>query len=270
MHRASSHVQPSSARRCTCYSQVLFLALAVPSWILLRYSVSAESLWDILGAPILHWPGDWELFLRYLAFCTPLLWIYLWDLWFEGAARLNAAFGTGQFLAGLLLALPVFLLGKWGVIDAAATDNIRELVADSGSVFALVSLWLLPGGVALHGVMIARAVQQGRRNVVVVVLTTPLLWLASWWLLRQALTPEAISFLLSAGRDRYASEHELLLRWTAAYAAGVSVITVAHWLLPRVPARRFPLPAYAGGRPRGLVSSRRLAAGPGAGRRDHG
>jgi len=72
---------------------VTFLLMAMPSWLLLRASVSTESLLDILGAPMLGCPGDWELFVGYLALCAPfLLSLYDWNLLLEGRAWLNWSF----------------------------------------------------------------------------------------------------------------------------------------------------------------------------------
>ncbi len=154
----------------------------------------------------------------------------MWNLLFEAATQRRGFFGLRPFLAGLAMALPLFLSSKWIVVDLAATDNIRELIADAASVPALLGLLLL-GIVSLHGVMVGWVSLKGRQYGVVVALASPFLWLAAWWLLHRSLTQEAIAFLLSADRHQIASQPALLARWTVAYMGMVAAIGGAHSLL---------------------------------------
>ncbi len=67
---AATCVRQLSRRRL---GPALFVAIAAPvaGWYCLRFSVTVESIHDILGTPVLGWPFDLEYVLRFSAvFCT--------------------------------------------------------------------------------------------------------------------------------------------------------------------------------------------------------
>jgi len=209
-----------------------FLLMAGPSWLLLQASVSRESLLDILGAPTLGWPGDLEMFVRYLGLCAPfLLSVYYWNLLMEGRAWLNWAFGAGHLLGALILGLPMIWLSKYLVADQAATQNILALSAQGpfwkigGALVLVISL------IALNGVLLAWAWIWNWSRRLLVLLLTPLLLLLSWWFLNQGLRPEAFSFLLGPDQSYQAGEPELLARWGLVHVAATFIIAFAH-LIP--------------------------------------
>lgn len=214
------------------FQPLLFLVFAIPSWLLIRYSVSAESLWDILGTPILGWPGDWELFFRFLAFSAPFfVWLFAWNLFFGGIARLSVSFGFGNFLAALGLGSPFLLAAKWIIVDYAATDNIRELIFDTPAWWGLCAVFGLLGVICLNGVMLAWAIGSRLSFLVTAGMVTPVLWLCAWWLLNQGLLPEAVEFLLKPDRNSTVTELELLVRWTISYAGAIALIALSNWLV---------------------------------------
>jgi len=221
---------------------LFFLVMAVPSWFLLRYAVSAESLGDILGAPVLGWPSDWEFFVRYLAFSAPfLLWLMYWDLLFEGATSHSQLVGAVHLMVALLLGMPLLWVAKLGVIDFAATDNIVELIADVRGTHAIVALWLLIGVVTLNGVVVGWSLAGSRTRWVTVVVVTPLLVASSGWLLHVGMTPPAIQFLIGRSHASSLIPREIAARWIAVHLAGACVIAWAQTV-----ARRIPLPGIAG------------------------
>ncbi len=211
---------------------IIFLLMALPSWWMLSLAVSNETLVDVLGAPVLGWPGNWELAMRYLALVAPfLLSLYYWNLLLEGSAWLNRQFGLGQLLAAVFIGLPLFWLSKYVAVDKAATQNIMELTA-SGPSWKIGGLLALAVALAsLNGVLLAWVWLWDRQHQIAVLIATPVLLLTSWWLLNQGLTAEAVSFLLGPDYGYKAGTLELLLRWTLVYVGAVGLVTFAH-LIP--------------------------------------
>ncbi len=208
------------------------LLLAVPAWWMLQLSVSAESLMDVLGEPVLGWTGNWELFVRFLGLFLPvLLFLFLWNLLLEGRAWLGWSFGIGQMLGALVLGLPLLWLSKYIVVDRAATDRIIELSAQGPG-------WLVGGALiatmaltSLCGVFLAWTWIWGGRFRLAALLALPLCLGASWLLLNQGLNPAALPFLLGPGDSGEATTLNLFLRWLLLFGGIVALITFAH-LIP--------------------------------------
>ena len=214
---------------------LFFLGMAIPSWLLLRYAVSAESLADILGSPVLGWPSDWEFFVRYLAFSAPfLLWLLYWDLLFEGAATHSRLLGGVHLAVALLLGAPLLWLAKLGVVDLAATDNIVELIADSAAAHAIFALWLVIGILTLNGVAAGWSVAESNVSRLVVAVATPVLGAASGWLLHVGTTPKAIQFLLGPSHTSSLTPLEIGARWSVVHFAGVCVIAWAQMVARQI------------------------------------
>ena len=211
---------------------LVFLLMAAPSWLLLRASVSTESLLDVLGAPVLGWPGELELFVRFLALSAPfLLSLHYWNLLLEGRAWLNWSFGTGHLLGAMLLGLPMMWLSKYLVADQAATQNILALSAQGPFWKIGGALVLVIALIALNGLLLAWAWLWRWPYRILVFVLTPLLLLLSWWFLNMGLRTEAFSFLLGPDQSYKAGEQELLLRWGLVYSAATALVALAH-LIP--------------------------------------
>jgi len=209
-----------------------FLLIALPSWWLLSFSVTSESLFDILGQPVLDWPGDREMTVRYLALSAPfLLSLYYWNLLLEGSAWLNRQFGVGQMLAALIIGLPLLWLSKYIVVDQAATENILALTAQGPSWQVGGFLALTIAVISLNGVLLAWIWLWRRSHQIAALMITPVLLLTSWWLLNQGLAPEAVPFLLGPDYAFEASPLELFARWSLLYIAVIVLIAFAH-LIP--------------------------------------
>ena len=104
------------------------------AFLLLDAAVPDESLFDLAGSPVLHWPGQLELGLRWVALAViPGALIYL--------AAQTVRRWRGRRLVALhyWAALPVLGLAYWGVVMQADTDNLVELMATPQSL-AFVAL----------------------------------------------------------------------------------------------------------------------------------
>ena len=119
----------------------LSLGLAVYGaliFLLLYAAVPEESLHDMVGSPLLRWPGQWEVGLRWMVLAAvPGAILYL--------AAQTVRRWRGKRLSALQYwaVLPVLLLGYWVIVVQAATDNLTELMAVPPPwAFAALCVWL--------------------------------------------------------------------------------------------------------------------------------
>ena len=214
-----------------CYrkhGQMLYLPLwliahGTVTWALLRLSVPMESIHDIVGAPVLGWIWEWELFGRYLALHGGIA------LQIIGAAVLLAVF-LGKcrlevFLTWMmwsaLLAWPI----HWIVVTGAATDNLTELMLGGGT---LASSTLLASGFFFFffaTTAISNCLATRLRCLQTLFLSTLILILASacfWFGTEQMIVKygkafSAWQFLLSPNREAYVSGVRLYLHFALAF-----------------------------------------------------
>jgi len=124
---------------------LLVAVLAVVTWFLLRGSIPMESLYDIIGSPILDWSWEWESIFRFTAlftapavlFCGAALLVHAYRYNFELRFRLMSYWSINAALF-----LP---LAHWVVVRKAATDNLTELMARGGDVFSsiILGVWIV-------------------------------------------------------------------------------------------------------------------------------
>ncbi len=114
-------------------------------YALLRMGLPMESIFDVLGSPVLEWPWEWELLLRFMALWTVM------GLQVGLACLLVAVFLEPRrlptFINGLLVAALMAYPLYWVVVDRAATDNLVELMAHQASFIA--ASWLAVGAFGL-------------------------------------------------------------------------------------------------------------------------
>lgn len=223
------------------------------TWVILRFAVTRESLGDVLGAPTLRWPGDWEWLCRFLAlqglFTLPLL---AAGVAVAGAARLPRRAAAWLAAKALLWSMPWLTLCWVVVVTWANTDNLTELIRRTP--FG----WIGPAGltaanflVALNAAALADAwVRRGARarlltGAMTVLLTAPV-WALVWLGLNPAvnkygLTFPAATFLLGPDRKAQLSVLELFGRWSVVQIGMVLALgwggAVALLLRPRWPRR---------------------------------
>lgn len=175
----------------TALSLLLFASVG---WLLLRYSVSTESLWDVLGTPI--WERreflgieDWELYFRALPPLTLVLAILL---------LVGVAVKKSKAIWLVLTCVGVsFFWTKAMVFDYASTDNVVELFVDSSSAFpyliASFVLWTVPG------VLLSRP--PGTNSALLLVLgLAPLCIFIGCQTIQLALNADSLHFLLAPDR----------------------------------------------------------------------
>jgi glycopeptide antibiotics resistance protein len=228
---------------------------ALLSLLLLRISVTQESLNDITGSTDLYrrvtmenyWGEAWrdamvrlpatmvdamERGVRFTALYSLLL-----------APLTMASICTDRTwlmrrrLPALALLMLLWWLAAWLVIDGAITDNLTELIARDGSVWlaALAALFSLHVSWASGRMSTRRGVTMG----VVTLVALPL----SWWLSKQGLEQtilkydsvwSAQQFLLGRNRIDRLSEGQLFMRWSGVYIAMLGVCALGMTLARRL------------------------------------
>lgn len=204
------------------------------AWILLRLAIPMESIHDIIGAPILNWPWEWEMIARFtalfavestLAFGATLIVLQCW--------RQNSAELLWIWISILLLFLPVSYMI---VIQQAATDNLTELLDGGGTPSAF--LWIITAIfiLTLAGTQLARALGTAFRSgatlaILLGIASFPLSYLAlhagfESYIVKYNQVFSAFQFLLSQDRAHYAAPMELLLRYGIVHAVMLLMITI--------------------------------------------
>lgn len=201
-------------------------------WMLLRIGVPMESFHDIVGAPILGWPWEWEIFLRFLALHQVLA------MQLVGAVLIAATLCRPAHLVGLTYWAVIAMLFAWPlhlvVVDWAATDNLTELMRDGGSLLAsslLAAGTLLAclGGTALGA---AIAIPRYRRRLLVTALLSAPLAASCFiaglepTLVKYDKVFSAAQFLLSPDREHYLPASALLVRYALAYTLITTTIAI--------------------------------------------
>jgi hypothetical protein len=214
------------------------LAHAAGTWLLLHFTVPTESIYDVVGSPILGWPLKIETLLRFIAlFLVPSMSL----VGITVIALEVSAFKNHEPSATMLWAIWFVVLlsiSYFFVVLQAATNNVIELIADRGSFLGFLSLsgWMLvsfvPGsylGGVLAGVF--------RRRALALLFATIGLLLGFALLYigleqnvhKYGQTFSALQFLLSPTRNSLVSDTSLVLRYVALETALFVVVCISQY-----------------------------------------
>ncbi len=222
-------------RRVSGWGRALQLSLGVAAYggvafALVNAAVPDESLHDLVGSPVLDWPGKLETGLRWAALAAvPGVLMYLATQTVRRGRGLRL--GAAHFWA----ALPILIAAYWGVIGAAATDNLTELVARPHALaFVALCAWLYLVFVA--AAWIASPVAQVFVGVRLAgaALSLPMAALFLYLGLADDIDKygqrfSALQFLLSADRQNYASHLTVWLRYVALHGVVVASLVILQW-----------------------------------------
>lgn len=230
------------------------MRLALPALVLihafltavgLHLAVPSEGVHDLVGSPVLAWPGDVEVIARLTALLSAASVILL------GGALLSRVLVVHRFDAGLLawvvVAPPVLAIAHWVVVQQAATDNLTELMAGGGSWAASTAIALGGLSMALAGSLLGRYFAgrglHGPATLGIVIAAVAIAYGFLWLGLAQAVDKygqrfSALQFLLSTDRQHLAEGVELYLRYSLASLMGVLSLAITQWPLFRILASR--------------------------------
>jgi hypothetical protein len=141
-----------------------------------------------------------------------------------------------SFLLYVLYSLPWLILFKMITFDFSSTDNLYELIGDSG-YFLYPLLILIPA----NAVMLVHATKRFRpSNFIAAALFLVISLPIGWFLFKNGLKAEVhkyglvfsgVDFLLGPDRKHALPEAVLMLRWFAVQLAMVAVIAYGMWVL---------------------------------------
>lgn len=230
------------------------MRLALPALVLihafltavgLHLAVPSEGVHDLVGSPVLAWPGDVEVIARLTALLSAASVILL------GGALLSRVLVVRRFGAGLMawvvVAPPVLAMAHWVVVQQAATDNLTELMAGGGGWAASTAIALGGLSMALAGSLMGRYLAgrglRGLATLGMVMAAVASAYGFFWLGLAQAVDKygqrfSALQFLLSTDRQHLAEGVELYLRYALASLMGVVLLAIAQWPLFRSLASR--------------------------------
>lgn len=220
------------ARRGFLVWPLALLLNAYVAWLLVVNAVPTESLHDIVGSPILGWPGHTETCLRFLALhAATTLFVSGGAVMALGLLRHGGrAPAAAAWAAWALLLAPLL---HWTIVTEAATDNLTELMRNGGS--AATSAMLGAGAVLTFasGSFISAGLAT-RRRFLGVALAAACAWAAHALytagsepaLLKYGKVFSAMQFLLSPDRDHYAVGSALVARYAIAYLALTLTVVV--------------------------------------------
>ncbi|MHB1143287.1 MAG: VanZ family protein [Thiobacillus sp.] len=199
-------------------------------FLFLRAAVPQESLHDLVGSPVLNWPGPLELGLRWAALAAvPGTLLYL--------AAQTVRRWRGRRLGALhfwAAALPLGL-AYWGVITQAATDNLVELIATPQPLaYAALCVWLY--SLFLAAALLASPVSAAHRAArwTALLVSLPLAAVSLHFGLADEIDKygqqfSALQFLLSTDRQHYAALSVIWLRYGVLHLLVIAALASLQW-----------------------------------------
>jgi glycopeptide antibiotics resistance protein len=199
-------------------------------FVILYFAVPEESLHDLVGSPVLGWAWQWETLGRWIALASlPGVTIYL------AAQSVRSLRGLKLGILHFAAVLPVIPLAYWVVVEAAATDNLVELIA-APRALAYIALcgWLY---VLMLAAALAASPLQGKQaklRFLGILVSLPLAALLLNLGLADGIEKygqrfSAIQFLLSADRQHYVSPPVVWLRYSVLHFLAIAAIAFIQW-----------------------------------------
>lgn len=190
-------------------------------WLILSEFMAAESLFDVLGSPIYHWPWEWELVIRFWA------WLWMIQLAFMIPCSPSRIRGLS-----LLLLLPVAAFSYALIVVYAATDNITELLRQP---FGLMTVFTYLAVIAKASQWLAQPQHIGPR-LLLYCLVWPLSFVCLWLSIepdveKYGLVYHGLSFILGHSRQASWSMWQLLLLYIPFYIVIMMILIQSHKLI---------------------------------------
>lgn len=230
---------------------VFVFSHALVVWAGLSATAPLETIHHLVGTPIYHWPGDFEIMGRFLALFGSV------SVLFVGGAHLAASIVGPQvdhdreaLARWLVVAALLLSLSHVFIIRRAPTDSIVDLMAGGGTLFSSfwLGIWFL--NLATSASSLAAAMRL-RANLVAVAIVAALgLPLGLWAftlgttsnVVRNGYVISVIQYLFGSHSEHPAPPMSVFLRYFAAHIA--VVLAAALVQMPFAGRRRLPVTAH--------------------------
>ena len=205
------------------------------TWLAVVNAVPSRNLHDIVGAPVLHWPGATETCLRFLALHGAVTLLVTGGVVL--ALSLFQSRRVGLVLGWILLSVLLGPALHWAIVTQAATDNLTELMRNggSGTTSIILSLGALlsffSGSVLSAGIAFARRRGLAVGLAVIGSFAAYQLFVAGSEpaIIKYGRIFSAMQFLLSPDRAHYVGPHELIVRYIAAYLVLMAALVLLQY-----------------------------------------
>jgi len=212
---------------------------AVITWLLVRISLPMESIYDVIGNPVLSLPSELEMGLRFVFLFGIFSTMITAGTFFSIHSTVNPRRSLLPVILGAIESGICIGLAFWIVIVEAGTDNLIELLPNSGYSFKTINLLVYLFLFAWLGSSLATSIshrQYLRIGIlgIMFAVSSPISYqLFSWgteqFILKYGRLFSAAQFLLSSNREQLASGEELSARFYILHTALVFCTMLAQW-----------------------------------------
>jgi len=224
-------------------SNVQFYPLAIlfhsiVAWVMVYFFAPLESIYDIVGSPILGLPWQWEITGRFIALFSSVS-LTLTGVTFFVIVSVYKGSPSRGFASLIITSLSMYPILYWIVVTEAATDNLTELMAGGGT---LTSALLLLGFLAMlivSGSWLATRIHLGINyhnlvGIMLVILLYPIAYLFISYgtediIVKYDKVFSALQFLLSTERSNYLQGWDLLKRYLILHSSIIITVMLVQY-----------------------------------------
>lgn len=204
------------------------------AWFFIRIAAPLESIYDVVGFPILAIPSELEVFFRFFSlFGIFSLALFGSVLCAQSIIDLGEKLGL-YFVLGFICVAVMLPVCYWVVVVEAATDNLIELLTDEGHSFSIMAAFIYLFLFGFTGSILSVALVFHRVRIFIwaaglFFLSFPLGYALLYWATESAIYKygkmfSALQFLLSSDRAHYVTGSELFLRFCLANFALIVLV----------------------------------------------
>jgi len=212
---------------------------ALIAWLLVRITLPMESIYDVIGNPVLSLPSELEMGLRFVFLFGIFSTMITAGTFFSIYSAVNPRHSLLPVILGAIESGICIGLAFWVVIVEAGTDNLIELLPNAGYSFKTINLLIYLFLFAWLGSSLAAAlsyrqyIRTGMLGIIFAVSLPMSYQLFNWgteqFIFKYGRLFSAAQFLLSSNREQLTSGEELSTRFYILHTALVFCTTLAQW-----------------------------------------
>jgi len=191
------------------------------AWLFIRLSAPIESIYDIVGFPVLEVPAEFEIFFRFFTLFN----VFSLAL-FGSVVAAFSIIGKDQkmvlyFILGFIMTVVSLPICYWVIVTQAATDNLIELFMDEGLSFSIIGIflymWLFSfSGTMLSAYLVFHQIRLFLWTICISLISFPLGYMFLDWAMEPVIFKygqvfSALQFLLSPDRSHYLNPDQLFI-----------------------------------------------------------